>query len=147
MKKKWLGFNKVLLGFSMAGGFIVSIVAAVVSSKLVEKNEELGFVPFVVFLAGALLVFGFHALWGLLVEAAGNLASLPEEMAKRGVSYSAQRGSAPVSGQTSAPVDGQTSVSADDTNPELSYWECPNCGNNNDLKYSFCRQCGTAKKE
>lgn len=89
MKKKWLGFNKVLLGFSMAGGFIVSIVAAVVSSKLVEKNEELGFVPFVVFLAGALLVFGFHALWGLLLFDKENTKSKisrkkPQEIRKSG---------------------------------------------------------------
>lgn len=153
MKKGWVRFNRLMLRFSMVGGFIISIILAYVSYVLISKNNsDLGFLPFVVFLVGVIIVLAIHALWGLAIDAADNIASMPEEVAKEVRKVSGQNGQA--FNKISNKLANAQNVYAQDDNEEYiddtevinqGGWICTNCGNANSHDCVFCQGCGMKK--
>lgn len=132
MKKGWVRFNRIMLRLSMAGGFIISIILAYVSYTIIPENNGIrGFLPFVVFLAGVVVVLAFHAVWGLIVDAAENIASMPEEVAKElGKTQNINAQAVNESYIAAAEIINQGG------------WVCTNCGNANSRDCKFCQKCG-----
>lgn len=150
MKKGWYGFNKVLMGLSMAGGFILVIAATYFSGKMFESNRDLEFVPVIICIGGILIVLGYHSLWGLLVETAGNVISLynQNKYAARMMPQSAPGNMTSMPVQVAGAYSGNAGyaapagvVSMPDQYADQG-WMCSACGNINSMECKFCQECG-----
>lgn len=157
MKRGWVRFNRLMLRLSMAGGFIISIILAYVSYELISKNNDsLGFLPFVVFLAGVVVVIAIHSIWGLIVDAAENIASMPKEVAKElGNPQSINKQSfkqvseeigkvQSINGQANEQSANEEYI-ADTEVINQGDWFCTRCGNANSQDCNFCQKCGMKK--
>lgn len=152
MKRGWVRFNRLMLRLSMAGGFIISIILAYLSYVLISKNNDsLGFLPFVVFLAGVVVVLGIHSIWGLIVDAAENIALMPKEVAKELGKSPSRSGQAFEEFSKEIRIAQSENEQADDeyiAHTEVinqRCWVCTSCGNANSQDCTFCQECGMKK--
>lgn len=120
MKQGWTNFNRILLGISCFIGLVMVIVLTVSSAN---NSKYDGWVSFVIFFSGVFSVLSFHAIWGLFVEMAENIAQLSNK------DYNLE-------------IDSEK----DDTNQDNSFpWKCHSCGRLNYFNPNRCANCNTQR--
>lgn len=148
MRRGWTIFNRILMWLSIGAGIYVVYIL----TNLIQEYTVFEGASRVVAVGGILIVFIFHAFWGMIIDISSNIADLPTKKDFDNLSHLlAHKINEPEQIIKVNPVnlshDERIEETIDDELSEINKnnflpWICATCGNSNSGRCAFCQNCG-----